>query len=139
MEPEKGIFEEWSDKIEAKSWIRKKLEFIPLWWYHDGSNMHRNFARGIKNIIYWFPIIWKDRNWDSHYIFEVLKHKLTAQANYIADQGTHVGAHQDARDMRLCVELIKLIDDDFYEGEYSNYHKTKHWFEPCEGREGFST
>jgi len=130
MEPEKGIFEQWADERDAKSWIRKKLEFIPLWWYHDGSNMHRNFARGVKNLIYWFPIIWKDRNWDSHYIFEILKHKLTAQSNYIAEQNRHVNAQTDARDMRLCVELMKLVDDGFYEGEYADYQKTKNWFEP---------
>jgi len=139
MEPEKGIFEQWTDERDAKSWIRKKLEFIPLWWYHDGSNMHRNFARGVKNLIYWFPIIWKDRNWDSHYIFEILKHKLTAQANYIAEQDRHTRAQKDARDMRLCVKLMQLIDDEFYEVEYSDYHKTKNWFEPIDDGTGSST
>jgi len=139
MEPEKGIFEQWADERAAKSWIRNKLEFIPLWWDRDGKYMHREFARGIKNLIYWFPIIWKDRNWDSHYIFEILKHKLTAQANYIAEQDRHTRAQKDARDMRRCVKLMQLIDDDFYESEYSDYHKTKNWFEPTEDNDGTST
>ncbi len=31
--------------------------------------------------------------------------------------------------MRLCVKLMKLVQDEFYSSEYSDYHKTKHWFE----------
>jgi len=139
MEPEKDIFEQWSDERAAKSYIRRKLEFISLWWNHDGKYMHREFARGVKNLIYWFPIIWKDRNWDSHYIFEILKHKLTAQANYIAERDIHTRAQHDARDMRRCVKLMQLIDDDFYESEYSDYHKTKHWFEPIDDGTDSST
>jgi len=139
MEPEKGIFEQWADERAAKSWIRNKIEFIPLWWDHDGKYMHREFARGVKNLIYWFPIIWKDRNWDSHYIFEILKHKLTAQANYIAERDIHTRAQHDARNMRWCVKLMKLIQDDFYESEYGDYHKTKHWFEPIDDGMGSST
>ena len=52
------------------------LRRIWLWWEHDGKYYHKYFKTGVKNIIYWFPIIWKDRNWDSHYIFEIIKHKL---------------------------------------------------------------
>jgi len=139
MESEKDIFEQWVDEKSSKSWIRRKIEFIPMWWRHDGKHMHREFARGVKNLIYWFPIIWKDRNWDSHYIFEIFKHKLTAQANYIAEQDRHTRAQHDSRNMRLCVKLMKLIDDEFYEGEYDDYHKTKHWFEPINDNTGSST
>ena len=74
---------------------------IYLWWEHDGKYYHKYFKTGVKNIIYWFPIIWKDRNWDSHYIFELMKHKLSAQANYIGTSDRHTRAHQDARRMRL--------------------------------------
>jgi hypothetical protein len=41
--------------------------------------------------------------------------------------------------MMTCVRLMKLIQDDFYAHEYDNYHKTKHWFEPTEDMEGYST
>jgi len=139
MEPEKDIFDQWSDERASKSYIRRKLEFIPMWWRHDGKYMHREFARGVKNLIYWFPIIWKDRNWDSHYIFEILKHKLTAQADYISEQDRHTRAQHDARNMRWCVKLMKLVNDEFYESEYIDYHKTKHWFEPIDDGTGSST
>jgi hypothetical protein len=57
MEPEKDIFEQWSEERSKKSWIVRKFEWISLWWYHEGKYLHRNFKIGIKNLIYWFPIV----------------------------------------------------------------------------------
>jgi hypothetical protein len=32
MEPEKDIFEQWSEERSKKSWIVRKIEWISLWW-----------------------------------------------------------------------------------------------------------
>ena len=111
---------------------------IWLWWHHDGKYLHKTIKWGIQNLIYWFPIIWKDRNWDSHYIFEVMKHKLVSQADYIGRRDFHTRAQQDARMMRLCVKLIQKINDDYYNLEYMDYAKDRVWFTPCEDRPGSS-
>ena len=41
----------------------------------DGSfkYQHKYIKYGVQNLYKWFWIIWKDRDWDHHYIFEVLK------------------------------------------------------------------
>lgn len=114
------------------------LRRISLWWKFDGRYYHKYLREGIRNIIYWLPIIWKDRNWDGHYIFEVMKCKLKAHAKYIGDRDLHTRAQQDARRMRICVKLIEKIQDDFYQIEYMNYAKDKYWFEPCKDKEGYS-
>jgi hypothetical protein len=111
---------------------------IYLWWEHDGKYYHKYFKTGVKNIIYWFPIIWKDRNWDSHYIFEIMKHKLSAQANYIGTNDRHTRAQQDARRMRLCVKLMSKVQEEDYTMEYMDYHKDRIWFTDCEDRPGSS-
>jgi len=111
---------------------------IQLWWNHEGRYLHKEIKWGIQNLIYWFPIIWKDRNWDGHYIFDVLKHKLKAQANYIGRRDFHTRAQLDARRMRLCVKLIQKINDDYYNLEYMDYHKDRVWFTDCEYRPGSS-
>lgn len=139
MEPEKDIFEQWSEERSKKSWIVRKLEWISLWWYHEGKYLHKTFITGVKNLIYWFPIIWKDRNWDFHYTFEIMMHKIKAQSKYIGERDIHKSAKRDAEVMMTCVRLMKLVRDGFYSSEYSDYHKTKHWFEPCEDTEGYST
>ena len=139
MEPEKDIFDEWADEREKESWIMRKLRFIPSWWKYDGRYYHKYVKYGVKNLIYWFPIIWKDRNWDSGYIFTIMKHKLTSQADYIGRRDFHTRAQIDAKRMRLCVKLIGLVQDEFYSIEYSDYHKTKHWFQDLPEKPGFSS
>ena len=114
------------------------FEKIWLWWTHDGQYYHKYLKQGIKNLWYWFPIIWKDRHWDDHFIFEVLKHKLKAQANYIGKRDFHTKAQQDARRIRLCVSLIEKIQEETYVMEYMDYHKDRHWFTPVENQPNLS-
>lgn len=138
MEPEKDIFDQWAEERANKPWIVRKLQWIPLWWNHDGKYLHTTIKRGIKNIWYWLPIIWKDRHWDSHYIFDIMIHKIKAQSKYIGSRDIHTRAKRDAEIMMTCVRLMERVQDDFYSSEYSDYHKTKHWFEPAD-KEGYST
>lgn len=139
MEPELDVFDQWAEERAKKPWIVRKLKFIPLWWDQEGRYLHKEIKTGIKNIFYWLPIIWKDRHWDSHYIFEIMMHKLKAQSKYIGSRDIHIGAKRDAEIMMTCVRLMKLIQDEFYSSEYSDYHKTKHWFEDVPGKEGLSS
>jgi len=111
---------------------------IQLWWNHDGKYYHKYFKQGVKNIWYWFPIIWKDRDWDAQYIYEVMKHKLKAQAKYIGGRDFHTRAQLDAKRMRICVNLIQKLQDDFYQIEYMDYHKDRIWFTPCDDNTGNS-
>ena len=130
----KDFFEELESRPRPNFFRR-----IYLWWNHDGRYYHKYFKQGIKNLIYWLPIIWKDRNWDQDYIYEVLKHKLKAQAKYIGDANRHTRAKQDARRIIICTKLIQLCQDETYATEYINYFEDKHWFEPCEDKSGYST
>jgi hypothetical protein len=139
MEPEKDMFGQWRDERESRSWLRRKIDYISFWWRRDGKYLHLEFKRGIKNLIYWFPIIWRDRNWDSHYIFEILKHKLKAQSKYIGGRDIHTQSKRDAEVMMTCVRLMKLIQDEHYSSEYSDYHISKYWFEDIPDKPGYST
>jgi hypothetical protein len=112
---------------------------IRLWWKFEGRYYHKDFVHGIKKLWYWFPIIWKDRDWDQHYIFEVLKHKLEAQSKYIATNDRHTRARQDARNMRICVKLIEICQKETYKMEYMDYVEDRSWFEPYDDKPGYST
>lgn len=102
----------------------RKLKFfekISFWWEYSGRYYHRDFIQGVKNIIKWFPVIWKDRDWDDYYIFEVLKFKLKNQAEYTARRDWHTRAQEDAKNMLRCVELIDLVQNETYGAEYMDY------------------
>jgi hypothetical protein len=90
----------------------------------------KQFFKRIYNLIRWAPIIWKDQDWDDHYIFEILKFKLKNQAKYIGDKDRHMSAKRDAEIMMLCVRLIEKVQSEYYGTEYQDYHEAESIFTP---------
>ena len=119
--------------------IKKILEKIRLWWKFEGRYYHKDFIYGIKNLWNWFPVIWRDRDWDQVFIYEVLIHKLEKQAKYIGEREWHTRAKRDAEIMLLCARLARIQQKELYVMEYLDYldrdfefiptDETKKWFE----------
>lgn len=108
------------------------FEKVGLWWKFEGKYYHKDFMYGIKNLWKWFPTIWRDRDWDDHFIFELIRVKLQKQAKYIGTKDRHVSAKRDSEKMILVSKLIKLQQDEFYGMEYMDYHDTKYDFVPTD-------
>jgi hypothetical protein len=81
------------------------VEKITDWWWRNIGWKIVDISRSIKNIIRWFPIIWKDRDWDESYIYTILQTKLKFQSKYIGDRDFHTTAKRDSEIMDLCVNL----------------------------------
>lgn len=116
-----------------KKWFKECIEELNNWWFYNVKIHVKSFKQSIKSVVRWFPIIWKDRNWDDHFIFEILKTKLKYQSQYIGGRDIHTNAKYDAERMMLCVRLIEKIQDEFYEGEYMNYHNSEYNWLDVEG------
>jgi hypothetical protein len=97
----------------------------------------KRFFKRIKNLARWFPIIWNDQDWDQWYIYEILKFKLKNQAEYIGYHNRHTRAQRDAQIMRLCVTLIDKLQNEWYSGEYQDYHKPKFNWNDSETQPGY--
>ena len=100
-----------------------------LYWSKIGYKV-RGFFTSVGNLIKWFPVIWKDRDWDDHYIFEVFKFKLVKQAKYIKEKGFHTNSDLDAKRMILCVKLMEKVQEEFYVMEYMDYEDKDFLFVP---------
>ena len=85
----------------------------------------KQFFNRIYNLYRWFPIIWRDQDWDDHYIWEIWKFKLRNQAEYIGGKDRYVRAKRDAEIMLLCARLMDRIQDEYYQGEYTEYHTSE--------------
>jgi len=96
----------------------------------------KQFFKRIYNLYRWFPIIWKDQDWDDHYIFEILKFKLKNQAEYIGYHDRHMSAKRDAEIMMLCVRLMDKVQHEYYGREYQDYYKSDMRFIPSESHPG---
>ena len=119
--------------------MKQLLEDIKLWWEYDGRYLHRNFITGVKNLWNWFPVIWKDRDWDQTFIYEVLIHKLEKQAKYIGEREWHTRAKRDAEKMLLCARLARIQQEDLYALEYMDYLDQNFEFIPTDETEEWFT
>jgi hypothetical protein len=100
------------------------LSKINHFFYYDIFRHFRRLFSRVHNLIRWFPVIWKDNDWDGWYIYEILKFKIGNQSRYIGGHNRHTRAREDARNMLLCVRLIEKIQDDYYDTEFFNYYIT---------------
>ena len=119
---------------DKRSFLKKAL----VWLRYDAKYLHKEIYRGIKNLIYWFPIIWRDRDWDSSNIYSILATKIEKQARYIDKYGYHLNAKRDAEVMMVCVRLIRKVSSEYYSSEMNEYHETEMEFIPIEGSTNFT-
>ena len=89
-------------------WVRWQLPYQPKY-----------IKYGIKNLYKWFWVIWKDRDWDHHYIYQVLKFKLEKQAKHLGERNWYESSKRDAELMMTCVRLINKLQNESYYDELS--------------------
>lgn len=101
---------------------------ISPWPYREANlltplmRIVRHFFVGIRNLIYWFPVIWNDRNYDNFYISKILRHKLADKEKHFRKYGMSVGAARHAKQMRVCMALL----DRHMAGEYDTMVLAEH-------------
>jgi hypothetical protein len=103
----------------------------------------RNFRTGISNLWRWLPIVWKDRDWDNHFLMEPIIFKLKKHIEYQKLYSHVENAPEQIRTMTECLELLEKVHDEWthYEEHSHDEHKKKwgeaeHYTEPCEDRPG---
>jgi len=105
-------YNEWYWKLYR--WFRWELPYQPKY-----------IKYGLKNLYKWFWVIWKDRDWDHHYIFEVLKFKLEKQAKHLNERNWHESSKRDAELIMTCVRLInKLQNESYFDELYDSDQKS---------------
>jgi hypothetical protein len=78
-------------------------------------NLYRYLKSGIGNLVYWFPIIWQDKDWDHYYLLAILRHKMNSMVKFY--DGPHawgIDSPIRAHEMKVCrLILDRLIEDDY--------------------------
>jgi len=115
-------------KKEYNQWYWK----LYRWFKWDAKHLHRDIFQGFRNLWRWFPIIWKDRDWDDHFIFEVLKFKIKNTADLFEKNQRFVGWENEVRYMRICEKLIGRIQEEYYQSEHFDYRDVDMKFVPTE-------
>jgi len=81
--------------------VRKILHNLYIFFRYD-------IDQGIVNLVRWFPIIWKDRNWDHEFLWDMLYKKLTLMERCLRDVDD-VGGTKRADEIKVCTLLLKRL------------------------------
>lgn len=93
-----------------------------------------NIMRFIRNVWKWKGILWNDRNYDSGYLFDVMKFKVDDLYNGINHYQNHVDYEDDLRWLRITSKLIERVNTEWYICEYQDYRKQEIYDVPLEDR-----
>ena len=82
-------------------------------------------SAGIKNLIKWSSIVWKDRDWDFGYTYRILQEKIINQRKYFSRPDFIINKKDNdkiIKQLEFCERIIKrIIEDDYLHPEYSEY------------------
>ena len=121
------------------SWDRKTYNPIKLLnWYLYENYRYTSIGRflmkildflndvgtGVKNLYFWIPTIWNDRNWDYSNIYTILERKIYLQREYIVSNNRHTSVAMDNRDMTIVLNLIDKVKNEYYCTEYFDYNES---------------
>lgn len=90
--------------------------------------MFYNIVQFIIKLYKWFPILWKDRDWDDFYILEILKYKLKFTRENIAKYSYHSCKEISCKNIKIAELLIDRIQKDNYIENAQQEHE-KRWGE----------
>lgn len=99
-------YEQWLDENRIKLWwedcyynMRKLILDIP--------SFYNNCVYGIKNIIYFLPVIWRYRHWDFEYILDILLKTLEIHKKRLLKNGIAIDTNKTAEEIELSIQDIK--------------------------------
>jgi hypothetical protein len=78
----------------------------------------KNKIRQIRKLIRWIPIIWRDRDWDYYFTYEILKQKLIDTEKYIRRDGVHFYNNRDADDILKAIDMIEKVQNEYHLDKY---------------------
>ena len=91
----------------------------------------RQIIRGIRNLIAFAPLIWRDRDFDYSYLLEMLVFKLHRMvAAFGCDESVSLDADELAKDLKLCHDALAHVLEDDYRTEELAAHQQK-WGKKC--------
>lgn len=95
-------------------WLDVELYLLYRNWF---VKLCRKISKSVKNLIVWFPIIWKDRNWDEDYLLEIIGFKLKQMSKFHKKHGFSVEADSVAEELKKLSKLVEKITNDDYNSE----------------------
>jgi hypothetical protein len=89
----------------------------------------RTFFYRIGNLIKWFPVIWRDLDWDYSHVYDILEFKLERMHKAMS-KSLSSRDRLEAQKIMLCVRLLNRLKNDYYTWEHLDYVSYGHEISP---------
>ena len=95
-----------------------------LHFYRNIRGYYYSTIRGIKNLWRWFPIVWRDRDFDNYYVEIMLYEKLRNTYNFFISKDSITNwevpeQEQSLKALKICITILDRRLNDFYVGTCS--------------------
>lgn len=89
---------------------------------------YRKFKQGIENLIYYFKVIWNDRQWDYTFFYRLELKKVQKMIEWWS-KGDNVTSEKSVlRDLRICEYLLKVLSEEVDNMEMISTHPIQYKF-----------
>jgi len=111
-------------KLKMWKWKSKKENIFEIFDKIYSFIFHH--ITSIKNLIKWFPLIYRDRQFDHNYLLNIMEFKLSLMEDYFKNHGITVSSEKDSKRIKICKNLCKRLSYGYSEmlyGENSSHYK----------------
>ena len=89
---------------------------------------YRKFKQGIGNLIYYFKVIWNDRQWDYEFFYHLELRKVQKMIKWWSSSDNITSKNTILRDLRICEYLLKVLSEKIDYMEMISTHPVKYEF-----------
>lgn len=70
---------------------------------------YRKFIQGLGNLLYYFNVIWNDRQWDYEFFYRIELRKVQKMIRWWSSGNNVTSEKNVLRDLRICEYLLKVL------------------------------
>lgn len=86
------------------------------------AHYYRKFIQGIGNLIYYFNVIWSDRQWDYEFFYRIELKKVQKMIRWWSSGDNVTSEKNVLRDLRICEHLLKVLSGEVDHMEVTSTH-----------------
>lgn len=92
------------------------------------TQYYRKFKQGIGNLIYYFKVIWDDRQWDYGFFYRLELKKVQKMIKWWSSGNNVTSEKSVLRDLRICEYLLKVLSEEVDDMELVSTHPIQYKF-----------
>lgn len=121
--PWKNVADRYQEELEIRkteTFLRKfernleDIRYTISWKWQQITGIWYDIYYGIGNLFSWFPIIWRDRDWDHVFLLNMMEKKFARMSHLQEFHGNTVSHMRYAKQLKIAKVLCKRLSAEPY-------------------------